>query len=120
VRDQLRAEHVCDLRYENVRRDPVAAARRIYEHFGWPLSPQAESQMNIVLAQQSSQTNGVHRYDAAYFRLDAANDFAEYCERFDFASPAPRQRTKCAEVPSGRKRAVYEQVGCQDGISIRP
>ncbi|HME89527.1 MAG TPA: sulfotransferase [Chthoniobacterales bacterium] len=102
VRDQLPAEHVCDLRYENVRRDPVAAARRIYEHFGWPLSPQAESQMNIVLAQQSSQTNGVHRYDAAYFRLDGANRFAEYCERFDFASPAPRQRTECAEVAVGR------------------
>jgi len=42
----------------------------VYEHFGWPFSPEVEKQMNAILAQQNSQTNGVHRYDAAYFRLE--------------------------------------------------
>ena len=39
--------------------------------------------MRRVLAEQSSQTNGVHRYDAAYFRLGGMSGFEEYCERAD-------------------------------------
>ena len=98
VRDQLPAERVCDLRYDDVRRDPIAAARCVYQHFGWSLSSEIEQRMRAVLAQQSSQTNGVHRYDSAYFRLDDMNGFAEYCERFGFASPASSENRERAEV----------------------
>src|SRR5436853_1849436 len=38
ARDQLPANRVCDLHYDDVRRDPIASARYVYEHFGWPLS----------------------------------------------------------------------------------
>jgi len=86
ARDQLLPQRVCDLRYDDVRRDPIAAAGHVYEHFGWPFSPEVEKQMNAVLAQQNSQTNGVHRYDAAYFRLEGMDGFAEYCERFGISS----------------------------------
>ena len=86
ARDQLPPQRVCDLRYDDVRRDPIAAAGHVYEHFGWPFSPEVEKQMNAVLAQQNSQTNGVHRYDAAYFRLEGMDGFAEYCERFGISS----------------------------------
>lgn len=87
VRDQLPADHVCDLRYDDIRRDPIAAARGVYRHFGLPFSPEIEKRMRAVLAQQNAQNNGVHRYNTAYFRLEGTNGFAEYCERFGFSSP---------------------------------
>ena len=98
ARDQLPPQRVCDLHYDDVRRDPIAAAGHVYEHFGWPFSREVEKQMNAVLAQQNSQTNGVHRYDAAYFRLEGMNGFAEYCERFGISPSASSQREERAGV----------------------
>ena len=84
VRNQLPADRVCDLHYEQVRRDPIAAARRVYEHFGWSLDRQVEQSMRVVLNEQNSRSNGEHRYDAKYFGLNGTDAFAEYCERFGF------------------------------------
>lgn len=94
TRDQLPASRVCDLRYDDVRRDPIAAARRVYEHFGWPFGKEIEGRIREVLAQQASQTNGVHRYDATHFKLDKVNGFAEYCERFGFSSSGRSQEER--------------------------
>jgi hypothetical protein len=88
ARDQLPPERVCDLRYDDVRRDPIAAAQRVYQYFGWPFSAAIESRMGATLAEQASQTNGVHRYDPTHFKLDSMNGFADYCERFGFSSAA--------------------------------
>jgi len=99
VRDQLPAERVCDLRYDDIRRDPIAAARGIYRHFGLPFSPEVENRMRAVLAQQNAQNNGVHRYNTAYFRLNQVDGFSEYCARFGFMTSArseDRQRAEAA------------------------
>jgi hypothetical protein len=85
TRDQLSPQRVCDLLYDDVRRDPIAAARRVYEHFGWRFTKAIEERMRMVLARQASQTNGVHRYDPTQFKLDEMNGFADYCERFGFS-----------------------------------
>src|SRR5438309_8384816 len=45
ARDQLPVSRVCDLRYDDVRRDPIAAARGIYEHFGWTFPKGIEERM---------------------------------------------------------------------------
>ena len=37
-RDRLPPERICDVDYFEIRRDPIAVARRIYQHFGWLLS----------------------------------------------------------------------------------
>ena len=89
VRDQLPANRVCDLYYDAVRRDPVAAARQVYEHFGWRFREDVEKKMSTVLNQQPSRNNGGHRYNAAFFQLDGMNGFADYCERFGLAAPEP-------------------------------
>src|SRR6266581_1007018 len=86
ARDQLLPQRVCDLRYDDVRREPIAAARRVYEHFGWSFTKETEERMRMVLARQASQMNGVHRYDATNFKLNEINGFAEYCERFGFST----------------------------------
>jgi hypothetical protein len=93
ARDQLPSERVCDLYYSDIRRDPIAAVRRVYEYFGWSISSDIEQRMANALAQQTAQTNGVHRYDADYFRLGGMNGFEEYCQRFGF-SDSPLNKPK--------------------------
>ena len=98
VREQLPPQRICDLRYDDVRRDPIAAARRVYQYFDWPFSPEIEKRMRVTLAEQASQTNGVHRYDANHFKLNEMNGFAEYCEQFGFSSSVSREEEERAEA----------------------
>ena len=99
ARDQLPADRVCDLYYDDVRRDPIVATQRIYEHFDWKFAPEVEQKMRATLAEQNSRNNGVHRYNAAYFQLKGTNGFADYCERFGFETPKairPAERAEAA------------------------
>src|SRR4029077_16031936 len=57
VRNTLPSDRVCDLYYNDIRRDPIAAAKRVYEHFGWKLHPEVEQQMRTILAEQNSRHN---------------------------------------------------------------
>ena len=98
ARDQLPANRLCDLYYDDVRRDPIAAARQVYEHFGWRFSQSVGEKMSIVLNQQSLRSNGVHRYNAAYFQLKGMNGFAEYCERFGFDAAEPALEEERAQA----------------------
>ena len=99
ARDQLPASRVYDLRYEQVRRDPILAARSVYDHFGWELTADIEGRMRGALAQQQAlHTNGVHRYDAAYFRLGKLSGFDEYCERFGFSTSSRKRDAERAEA----------------------
>lgn len=85
-RDQLSADRVCDLPYQDIRRDPIAAVQRVYDHFGWNLSSAAEERMRCVLAAQPRDQVGFHRYDPAQFGLEAdemSTLFTRYCDRFD-------------------------------------
>jgi hypothetical protein len=85
-RGRLESERVCDLPYQDIRRDPIAAVRRIYDHFNWQLSDATEERMREVLAHQPPEQVGSHRYLPAQFGLEAdemADLFANYCERFD-------------------------------------
>jgi hypothetical protein len=85
-RDQLNADRVCDLPYQDIRRDPIAAVQRVYDHFGWSLSASVEERMRLVLATQPRDQVSFHRYHPAQFGL-AADEmtglFARYCDRFD-------------------------------------
>ena len=88
-RDRLPRKRVCDLDFLDLRRDPIAAVQRIYQHFGWPLSREAEQRMRVVLANQPREQYGDHRYNLSQFGFEpgkAARAFATYCEQFGFSS----------------------------------
>jgi hypothetical protein len=97
-RDQLPGERICDLQYAEIRRDPIDAARRIYEHFGWTMSGEAEERMRAVLANQPPDVNGSHRYHPSQFGLDSGERFAAYCERFGLSSRIPIEPTERADA----------------------
>jgi len=99
-RDRLADYRICDVNYIEVCRDPIAAVRRIYEHFGWLLSAEAAQRMHLVLASLPQDQYGRHRYNLSQFGLDPGEEveaFAAYCERFDLSPQAvgsPSDRAK--------------------------
>ena len=87
-REQLPSNRICDLEYDEISRDPIAAVRRIYENFGWSLSPEAEQRMRVLVATHAERQPGNHRYDLSQFGSSAEEvlgAFATYCQRFDLS-----------------------------------
>jgi hypothetical protein len=84
-RDRLGDNRICDIQYDEIRREPIAAVRRIYEFFGWSMSQEAEQRMRAVVAGQAERQSANHRYHLSQFGCSAEevlNAFALYCERF--------------------------------------
>jgi hypothetical protein len=91
-RDRLEPRRICDLAYREISGHPIAAVRRIYNHFGWSLTPETEQRMRVVLANQPQDQHGFHRYNLSQFGLQAgagAEAFAAYCERFGLSTHVP-------------------------------
>ena len=94
-RDRLENNRICDIRYDEIRRDPIRAVRRIYEYFGWSLSHEAERRMRALVASQAKRQSANHRYDLSQFGSSAGEVFSvfeTYCQRFGFAEPSSVQR----------------------------
>jgi hypothetical protein len=103
IRDRdrfVRPERIFDLRYGDIRRDPMNAVQQIYEYFGWPLEDTTEARIRSALARQPRTQNGFHHYRASQFGLeetDREKDFGAYCERFRLE---PERRTASAALVS--------------------
>jgi len=85
VRDARRPEAFFDLQYHELIRDPVAAVRRAYAHFGREVTRAHERRMRAWLRDNPQDKHGRHRYSLAEFGLDAEREnrrFAAYRERF--------------------------------------
>ena len=98
-RDRLLRGRICDVRYSDIRRDPIVAIRRVYRYFGWSLSLEAERRMRIALANQPREQHGFHRYHPAQFGLDRAPEaqlFRDYCKRFGLIAPLEIEETERA------------------------
>jgi hypothetical protein len=111
-RDRLAPERIFDLSYVDLRRDPISAVRRIYQHFGWVLSPRAENRMREILAKQPADLHGFHRYEAAQFGLRPEHEqefFGDYCERFSVGS---RVSTRPVQLTS----ALHQSRFVRDGL----
>jgi hypothetical protein len=100
-RDRLSGNRICDIQYDEIRREPIRAVRRIYEFFGWSLSQEAEQRMRALLAKQAKRQSANHRYDLMQFGASAdevLSAFAPYCERFRLS-----QLTRRSQQPATRR-----------------
>src|SRR5882672_5889686 len=89
-RDRLAGNRICDIQYDEIRREPIGAVRRIYEYFGWTLSREAEQRMRVLVASNAQRESANHRYHLAQFGSSAEevlSAFASYCQRFGLSSP---------------------------------
>lgn len=99
-RDRLEPRRICDLAYSEIRGDPIAAVRRVYDYFGWPLTRETEQRMRVVLANQPREQHGFHRYNLSQFGVRAAENqkaFAPYCERFGLSTQVAGRAIEPAE-----------------------
>src|SRR6266516_1441676 len=94
-RDRLAGNRICDIQYDEIRREPIGAVRRIYEYFGWTLSREAEQRMRALVASQAERQSANHRYDLSQFGSSAQevlSVFSTYCQRFGLAQPSGVQQ----------------------------
>ncbi|MEP6585983.1 MAG: sulfotransferase, partial [Candidatus Udaeobacter sp.] len=98
-RDRLAGNRICDIQYDEIRREPIGAVRRIYEYFGWILSREAERRMRALIVSQAERQSANHRYDLSQFGSSAQevlSVFATYCQRFGLSQPSGVQQKQAA------------------------
>ena len=69
-RNDLR-QRFYDVRYQDLKKDPLAVVRGIYNYFGRELDPDAEEAMQRFAAANPKDGHGVHRYTLEEFGLDS-------------------------------------------------
>ncbi len=78
---------ILDVHYLDLIRDPLTTAKRVYEHFGLPLSRDAEARMvEFVTRWEQNRRNNSHRYRLRDFGLEQIRKypfFATYRDHFD-------------------------------------
>jgi len=95
----LAGNRICDIQYDEIRREPIGAVRRVYEYFGWTLSREAEQRMRVLVANQAERQSANHRYDLSQFGSSAQevlSVFTTYCQRFGLAQPSGVQQKQVA------------------------
>ena len=91
VRARARAAQFCDFPFRELVADPVGAIARLYDHFGFELSADAERRMRAWQADNPQGKHGGHHYTLEEFGLregEIAERFARYTERFEVAPEA--------------------------------
>lgn len=79
------ADSILDVQYLDTVRDPLGTVHRIYDHFGEPLTAEAEAAMTAHLAENGQGKHGKHSYSLEEFGLskqEVRDRFAGYIERF--------------------------------------
>jgi LPS sulfotransferase NodH len=92
---RARAAHpgrVYDIAYRDLVRDPIAAVRGIYGHFGLPPSGTAEESMRAWLAANPQGKHGRHRYSLEQFGLDKGS-VDRLFPSYPYCFGLPRTRT---------------------------
>jgi hypothetical protein len=98
-RCRLADSRICDIRYDEIRREPIGVVRQIYDHFGWSLSREAEQRMRALVASQAERKSANHRYDLSQFGCSAEevlNAFAPYCERLSLSGTTRAQQKQAS------------------------
>jgi len=84
-----RPGQVLDIWYGDLVSNPLAAVRKIYRHFGLPLTAEAEARMRRF-PREALQPEGRHEYSLEAFGLNAEGErrrYRAYRERYGFAGP---------------------------------
>ncbi len=120
-RDRLVSKRICDIEYDEISRHPIAAVKRIYDHFGWSLSQQAEQRMRTLVATHAQRQPGNHRYHLSQFGSSAEEvltAFAPYCQRFGL-SPVDGEKIwssrRDSALPKSQRRSGFVSIVKNNG-----
>ena len=79
-----------DVRMSETVADPLDVVRRMYAHFGYPLTDEVEAKMLAFMKDNTRDKHGSHTYTAADFGIEPKRDralFQEYIDHFGLAEP---------------------------------
>lgn len=79
-------DSILDVQYLDTIRDPIGTVRGIYDHFGEPLTPEAETAMQTYLSDNQQGKHGKHSYSLEEYGLSKEAvrlQFRDYIERYD-------------------------------------
>ena len=112
-RDRLADQRICDIKYDEIRCDPIGTVRQIYDYFGWSLSGEAEQRMRALVASQAERQSANHRYDLSQFGASAEevlHAFAPYCQRFGpwHSTHVQQEQGTHSIAPSNRAATLRE------------
>jgi hypothetical protein len=92
ARAAIGEDRFLDVSQDQVERDPVGTAERIYRFAGIDLGDDVKVAMGEWAATNRRGSRGAHQYSAEEFGLsldDVYGEFADYCRRFtSYVSPA--------------------------------
>ena len=120
-RDRLPNNRICDVEYGEISRDPITAVRRIYNHFGWSLSRDAEHRMRVLVTTHVQRQPGNHRYHLSQFGSSAEqvlSAFIPYCQRFGLSSVAGEKiwsSRRDSALPKPQRRSGFVSVTRNNG-----
>ncbi len=112
-RDRLANNRICDVEYDEISRDPIAAVTRVYDHFGWSLSREAEQRMRVLVTSHAQRQPGNHRYHLSQFGSSAEevlSAFAPYSQRFDLSRSDGEKLCSShrdSSLPQAQKRSGF-------------
>jgi hypothetical protein len=89
----LLTERICDLKYSDIRRDPMNAIRYIYDYFAWPLAPRRGKAHKKQVGKTTARTERIPSLWRVAIR--AGND-------------GPRKRLRSVLCPLRLVAACYE------------
>lgn len=84
-------EQFFDVAMSEIVEDPISVVRRMYAHFGYPLSGEVEAKMVSFMADHPRDKHGSHAYSPGDFGIDPARDralFHDYIEHFGLRNPS--------------------------------
>ena len=79
-----RADQLFDVKMSETVRDPLEVVRRMYAHFGYPLTDEVEAKMRTFLKNNTRDKHGSHTYTAEDFGIDPYRDRAPFREYIDY------------------------------------
>jgi Sulfotransferase family len=83
-----RSEQFFDVKMSETVADPLDVVRRMYAHFGYPLTAAVEARMLAFMAEHTRDKHGLHSYSATDFGIDPERDrepFEDYIDYFGIA-----------------------------------
>ncbi len=90
-RDKHGQDSIFDIQYAEQLKDPIGTMRRLYAHFGEPLTPEAEAAMTAMMAANPQGKHGKHEYrleDYGLTREGVRAHFKDYVERYNIPCKA--------------------------------
>jgi hypothetical protein len=88
LREGLPAQRFVDVRHQDLTRDPIGTAERLYRELGLAFDEPARRAMHEFLATRAPTSASVHEHSPEGFGLETGairERFASYCARFSLA-----------------------------------